>query len=72
MSELNTERIAHEIGADETLVSEVLTRLQLVRGNLSDDGFAALVRDVVKTKLSFAERDAQEDLSVARSRARDD
>ena len=47
MSELNTERIAHEIGADVTLVSEVLTRLQLVRGNLSDDGFAALVRDVV-------------------------
>ena len=72
MSELNTERVAHEVGADETLVTDVITRLQLVRGNMSDDGFAALVRDVVKTKLSFAERDAREDLSVIRSRERDD
>ena len=72
MSELNTERIAHEIGADETLVSEVLARLKVVRGNLSDDRFAALIRDVVKTKLSFAERDAREDLSVVRTRGRDD
>ncbi|HEX6050086.1 MAG TPA: hypothetical protein VFZ21_12485 [Gemmatimonadaceae bacterium] len=72
MSELNTERIAHEVGADESLVTEVLTRLQTVRGNMSDDGFATLVRDVVKTKLSFAERDSREDLSVIRSRPRDD
>jgi hypothetical protein len=72
MSELNTERIASEIGADVTLVSEVLARLQPVRGNLSDAGFAALIRDVVKTKLSFAERDAREDLSVIRTRPRDD
>ena len=53
-------------------MTDVITRLQLVRGNMSDDGFAALVRDVVKTKLSFAERDAREDLSVIRSRERDD
>ena len=72
MNELNTERIATEVGADETFVSEVLARLQLVRGNLSDDGFAALVRNVVKTKLSFAERDAREDLSVIRTRPQDD
>lgn len=72
MSELNTERIAHEVGADETLVSDVLARLEPVRGNLSDAGFAQLIKDVVKTKLSFAERDAREDLSVIRTRPRDD
>jgi hypothetical protein len=72
MSELNSERIAHEIGADESLVSDVLMRLQPVRGNLSDAGFAELIRDVVKTKMSFAERDAREDLSVIRTRPRDD
>jgi hypothetical protein len=72
MSELITERIASEVGANETMVSDVVARLGLVRGNLSDAGFAALVRDVVRTKLSFAERDAREDLSVIRTRTRDD
>ena len=72
MGELNTARIAHEIGADETLVSDVLTRLTSVRGDLSDAGFAALIRDIVRTKLSFAERDAREDLSTVRTRPRDD
>ncbi len=72
MGELNTERIANEVGADVSMVSEVRARLELVRGDLSDSGFAALLRDVVKTKLSFAERDAREDLSTLRSRPRDD
>ena len=72
MGELNAERIAREVGADENLVSEILTRLNTVRGDLSDAGFAQLIRDVVKTKLSFAERDAREDLSVIRTRPRDD
>jgi SLT domain-containing protein len=72
MGELNAERIAREVGADETMVSEILTRLNTVRGDLSDAGFAQLIRDVVKTKLSFAERDAREDLSVIRTRPRDD
>ena len=72
MGELNAERIAREVGADESLVSEILTRLNTVRGDLSDAGFAQLIRDVVKTKLSFAERDAREDLSVIRTRPRDD
>lgn len=72
MGELNTTRIAHEIGADEALVSDVLTRLTAVRGDLSDAGFAALIRDIVRTKLSFAERDAREDLSTVRTHPRDD
>lgn len=72
MGELNTARIAHEIGADEALVSDVLTRLTAVRGDLSDSGFAALIRDIVRTKLSFAERDAREDLSTVRTHPRDD
>lgn len=72
MGELSTERIANEVGADVSMVSEVRARLELVRGDLSDSGFAALLRDVVKTKLSFAERDAREDLSTLRSRPRDD
>jgi len=72
MGELNAERIAREVGADENLVSEVLSRLNTVRGDLSDAGFAQLIRDVVRTKLSFAERDAREDLSVIRTRPRDD
>ena len=72
MGELNTARIAHEIGADEALVSDVLTRLTSVRGDLTDAGFAALIRDIVRTKLSFAERDAREDLSTVRTRPRDD
>jgi hypothetical protein len=72
MTELNAERIAREVGVDETLVNEVVTRLLLVRGDLSDSGFHALVRDVVKTKVSFAERDAREDLSVVRVQPRAD
>jgi hypothetical protein len=72
MTELNTERIAREAGVDESMVSEVASRLLLVRGNLSDAGFTALVRDVVKTKRSFAERDAREDLAVVRVAQRAD
>ena len=62
MTEVNTERIAREVGVDESVVSEIVARLLLVRGDLSDDGFQTLIRDVVKTKVSFAERDAREDL----------
>jgi hypothetical protein len=72
MTELNTERIAREVGVDESIVSEIASRLLLVRGNLSDAGFTALVRDVVKTKRSFAERDAREDLAVVRLAQRAD
>jgi len=72
MSELNTERIAREAGADESIVAEVVARLRLVRGDLSDSGFHDLVRDVVRTKVSFAERDAKEDLSVVRIQPRAD
>jgi hypothetical protein len=72
MTEINAERIAREVGADESLVSEVVSRLTLVRGTLSDAGFTALIRDVVKTKVSFAERDAREDLSVVRMSQRAD
>jgi hypothetical protein len=72
MTELNTERIAREVGVDEALVTEVVSRLLLVRGDMSDSGFHALVCDVVKTKVSFAERDAREDLSVVRTRSRAD
>jgi len=72
MTDLNAERIAHEVGVDEAIVNDVAARLLLVRGGLSDSGFHALVRDVVKTKVSFAERDAREDLSIVRSRPRAD
>lgn len=72
MTELNTEHLAREIGADEAVVVDVAGRLALVRGDLSDSGFIALVRDVVRTKISFAERDAKEDLSVVRIRQRAD
>jgi hypothetical protein len=72
MTDINTERIAREIGVDETVVSDVVSRLQLVRGDLTDSGFHTLVRDVVRTKLSFAERDAREDLSIVRVRLRAD
>jgi hypothetical protein len=72
MNELNTERIAREVGVDESIVTDVATRLRLVQGNLSDAGFFDLVRDVVKTKVSFAARDAKEDLSVVRIRQRAD
>lgn len=72
MNELSTAHIAQEVGAAETLVADVVTRLRLVRGDLSDERFATLVRDVVRTKLRFAERDAREDLSVVRLRPVDD
>jgi hypothetical protein len=72
MTELNAERIAREVGVDEAVVNDVVARLLLVRGDLSDSGFHALVRDVVKTKASFAERDAREDLSIIRARPRAD
>ena len=72
MNELNTERIAREVGVDESVVVDVAARLGLVRGNLSDSGFVDLVRDVVRTKISFAERDAREDLSLVRNRLRAD
>ena len=72
MTEVNAERIAREVGVDESLVSEVVSRLTLVRGDMSDAGFSALVRNVVKTKVSFAERDAREDLSVVRMSQRAD
>ena len=72
MNELNTERIAREVGVDESVVVDVMARLRLVRGELSDSGFFDLVKDVVRTKVSFAERDAKEDLSVVRLRSRAD
>ena len=72
MNELNTEHLAREVGADESIVADVVARLGLVRGDMSDSGFFALVRDVVRTKVSFAERDAKEDLSVVRIRPRAD
>jgi len=72
MNELNTERIAREVGVDESIVTDVATRLRLVQGDLSDVGFFDLVRDVVRTKVSFAARDAKEDLSVVRIRERAD
>ena len=72
MNELNTERIAREVGVDESIVTDVATRLRLVQGDLSDVGFFDLVRDVVRTKVSFAARDAKEDLTVVRIRQRAD
>ncbi|HUQ80608.1 MAG TPA: hypothetical protein VM076_05715 [Gemmatimonadaceae bacterium] len=72
MTDINTERIAREVGVEEAIVADVVTRLCLVRGNLTDSGFHALVCDVVRTKVSFAERDAREDLSVVRIRSRAD
>jgi len=72
MNELNSEHIAREAGVDESIVADVIARLRLVRGEMSDTGFLDLVRDVVRTKVSFAERDAKEDLSVVRVRPRAD
>ena len=72
MIELNSEHIAREAGVDESVVADVIARLCLVRGEMSDSGFLDLVRDVVRTKASFAERDAKEDLSVVRMRPRAD
>ena len=72
MNELNSEHIAREAGADEAIVADVINRLRLVRGNMTDSGFLDLIRDVVRTKVAFAERDAREDLSVVRVKPRDD
>ncbi len=72
MNELNSERIAREVGADESVVADVIARLRPVRGDLSDSGFLSLVRDVVRTKVSFAKRDAKEDLSLVRAAPQDD
>ena len=72
MTDINTEGIAREVGVEEAVVSDVVARLRLVRGNLSDAGFQDLIRDVVRTKVSFAERDAREDLSVVRVQPRAD
>jgi hypothetical protein len=72
MTDLNTQHIAREAGVDESIVADVIARLRLVRGEMSDSGFLDLVRDVVRTKASFAERDAKEDLSVVRVRPRAD
>jgi hypothetical protein len=72
MNDLNTARIASEVGVDESVVLDVVARLGLVRGDLSDSGFLALVEDVIRTKISFAERDAREDLAVVRIRPRAD
>jgi hypothetical protein len=72
MTELNTEHIAREAGVDESVVSEIATRLSLVRGNLTDARFSDLIHNVVKTKLRFAERDAREDLSLVRMSQRAD
>ena len=72
MTELNSERIAREVGADESIVEDVIARLGPVRGDLTDSGFLSLVRDVVRTKVRFARRDAGKDLSTVRVRAQDD
>jgi hypothetical protein len=72
MTDLNSARIAREIGADESLVMDVIARLGPVRGDLTDSGFFTLVRDVVRTKIRFAQRDADEDLTTVRVRPLDD
>ena len=72
MIEVNTEHIARETGVEESVVTEIATRLSLVRGNLSDARFSDLIHNVVKTKLRFAERDAREDLSLVRMSRRAD
>jgi hypothetical protein len=72
MNELNSAAIASEVGADESMVADVISRLRLVRGDLSDSGFVTLVKTIVRTKVSFAERDAREDLSIVRIRHRAD
>ena len=72
MIEVNTEHIARETGVEESVVSEIATRLSLVRGNLTDARFSDLIHNVVKTKLRFAERDAREDLSLVRMSRRAD
>ena len=72
MNELDSEQIAREIGADESVVADVIARLRAVRGDLSDSGFRTLICDVVRTKVRFAKRDANEDLESELARLRDD
>ena len=72
MNELDSERIARELGADESVVSDVIARLSHVRGDLSDSGFLNLICDVVRTKVRFANRDPKEDVASALARLRDD
>jgi hypothetical protein len=72
MTELNSERIAREVGADESLVADVIARLSPVRGDLTDSGFFGLIRDVVRTKVRFAQRDTDEELSAVRVLRPDD
>ena len=62
MTDINTAGLAREIGVDEAVVSDVVARLLLVRGDLTDSGFHRLVRDVVSTKVRFAERDSNKNL----------
>ena len=71
MNELDSERIAREIGADESVVADVIARLRPVRGDLSDSGFLNLIYDVVRTKVRFASRDPKEDLATELARLRD-
>ena len=66
MTDINTAGLAREIGVDEAVVSDVVARLLLVRGDLTDSGFHRLVRDVVSTKVRFAERDSSRDVSGVR------
>ena len=66
MTDINTAGLAREIGVDEAVVSDVVARLLLVRGDLTDSGFHRLVRDVVSTKVRFAERDSNQDVSGVR------
>ena len=56
----------------DALVADVIARLSPVRGDLTDSGFFTLVRDVVRTKVRFAERDAIEDLMSRELRAESD
>jgi len=66
MTDINTAGLAREIGVDEAVVSDVVARLLLVRGDLTDSGFHRLVRDVVSTKVRFAERASTQDVSGVR------
>ena len=66
MTDINTAGLAREIGVDEAVVSDVVARLLLVRGELTDSGFHRLVRDVVSTKVRFAERDSSRSVSGVR------
>jgi hypothetical protein len=72
MTELDTTRIANETGVEESKVADVVARHRLDRGDLTDYRFHALVQNVIRTKVSVAQRDAREDLSVVRIQPRAD